>query len=122
MTDSGLVLTTQKPGNVAGRTTSRFTRASERPRLPGGRWKLRGMRMKLVLGAIAAAGALAPAAFAGPPAAGCGKVTVVLQGVVDASPGVSYSLPYGLLVDVAAANAHGRAYAKLPQPLTVLVG
>lgn len=54
--------------------------------------------------------------------AGCRPVTVVLQGSVDASPGVDFSLPYGLTVDVTSANAPGRAYVKASQPVMVVVG
>jgi hypothetical protein len=80
------------------------------------------MKRLLVVVAAAALIAVSGAGRAQPATAGCREVTVVLQGVVDASPGVDFSLPYGLTVDVTSTNAPGRAYVKALQPVTVIVG
>jgi len=76
--------------------------------------------MKRLVVALAALSLAAPVG-AGAAPAGCPMTTVVLNGIVAASPGVDFSLPYGLLVDVTSANAAGHAYLKAPQPVTVIV-
>jgi hypothetical protein len=49
------------------------------------------------------------------------KVTVVLHGEVAVAPGTSPALPFALQVSVKSTNAHGQAYIKATQPVTITV-
>src|SRR5262249_54282097 len=49
------------------------------------------------------------------------QITVVLHGTVAVAPGASPTLPFGLQVAVKSANAHGQAYVKATQPVTITV-
>jgi hypothetical protein len=49
------------------------------------------------------------------------QILVVLHGTVAVAPGASPTLPFGLQVAVKSANAHGQAYIKAAQPVTITV-
>jgi hypothetical protein len=75
-----------------------------------------------------AAFAASPATYPGnggkPPASGAGcrpQITVVLHGTIATAPGSAPTLPFALMVTVSSANAHGRAFVKTTQPVTVTV-
>jgi len=79
-------------------------------------------KTRLLIALVSAAAAAASGAAPSQPAVSCATSFVVLHGIVAASPGSDYALPYGMMLTVVASNAAGRSYVKAPQPLVVLVG
>jgi hypothetical protein len=93
------------------------------------------MKLKVLVLAIAAAALTASAALAAkpathpgngskPPTTGTGckpEIMVVLHGTVAAAPGAAPTLPFSLMVTVASANAHGKAFVNPATPLGITV-
>jgi len=79
-------------------------------------------KTRLLIALVSVAAAAALGAAPSQPAVSCDTSYVILHGIVAASPGPDYALPYGLMVTVVAANAAGHSYLKAPQPVIVLVG
>jgi hypothetical protein len=90
----------------------------------------RTLLLGLAAAAIGASSALGapPATHPGnggkPPASGTGcrpQIMVVFHGFVATAPGAAPALPFGLMVTVSSANAHGRSFVKATQPVTVTI-